>query len=109
MRGRASNIRSRQAMIPASSSPLPIDRQTSKRLQKPGRHVVRREGHCLPVQIGVRNGAALNATPRLGGLHMRSWKCAIVVGSMFVNLSALEAAENQTWNIKADYIEACSR
>lgn len=39
---------------------------------------------------------------------MYTWKCALVVGSMFLSLSALQAAENQTWSVKADYIEACS-
>ncbi len=39
---------------------------------------------------------------------MRNWKYAFVVGSLFVSLSVLRAAENQTWSVKADYIEACS-
>jgi len=39
---------------------------------------------------------------------MRNWKWAVVVGSLFFNLSVLGAADNQTWSIKADYIEACS-
>lgn len=39
---------------------------------------------------------------------MRSWKCAVIVGSLFVSVSALKAAEPQTWAVKADYIEACS-
>src|SRR5262252_2134195 len=39
---------------------------------------------------------------------MQSWKVAVVLGSMSISFSALQAAENQTWSVKADYIEGCS-
>jgi hypothetical protein len=38
---------------------------------------------------------------------MRLWKYAILIGS-FVGFSVVHAAEDHSWSIKADYIEACS-
>jgi hypothetical protein len=38
---------------------------------------------------------------------MRLWKYMIAIVA-FVGFSVVNAAENQTWSIKADYIEACS-
>jgi len=44
----------------------------------------------------------------LEGVHLQAWKFAVAVGSIFIRLSLANAAEDQTWSIKADYIEACS-
>ena len=39
---------------------------------------------------------------------MQAWKLAVAFGSIFIRLSLANAAEDQSWSIKADYIEACS-
>lgn len=39
---------------------------------------------------------------------MRFGKWALSIGSLFVAASLVQAADDQTWSIKADYIEACS-
>src|SRR4051812_9723062 len=61
----------------------------------------------LPGPGDGSRSSLVGALRRVRGQAMRVLRYGILIGS-FVALSAAQAAENQSWAIKADYIEACS-